>query len=46
MEKLGMLRDEGEDFDHPALPSGHWLARHVLYRLDADGPSRGRSGRG
>lgn len=32
MERLGM-QDSGEDFDHPALPPGHALARHCLYRL-------------
>lgn len=30
MERLGMRR-EGE-FDHPRLPAGHRLQRHVLYR--------------
>jgi len=35
MERLGMTRDEAADFDHPALPEGHPLRRHVLYRLDA-----------
>jgi len=33
MEKLGMTRDPAEDFDHPNLPPGHPLRRHVLYRL-------------
>jgi len=33
MEKIGMTRDSAEDFDHPALPPGHPLRRHVLYRL-------------
>lgn len=33
MEKLGMERDPAEDFDHPLLPDGHPLRRHVLYRL-------------
>jgi RimJ/RimL family protein N-acetyltransferase len=33
MEKLGMTRDPAEDFDHPGLPPGHPLRRHVLYRL-------------
>ncbi|MGB8259497.1 MAG: GNAT family N-acetyltransferase [Terracidiphilus sp.] len=36
MEKLGMTRDAGEDFDHPLLPAGHPLRRHVLYRLGRD----------
>jgi ribosomal-protein-alanine N-acetyltransferase len=33
MEKLGMTRDPGEDFDHPRVPEGHAMRRHVLYRL-------------
>lgn len=33
MEKLGMTHDPAEDFDHPRLPEGHPLRRHVLYRL-------------
>ena len=33
MEKLGMRRDAAEDFDHPNLPEGHPLRRHVLYRV-------------
>ena len=35
METLGMTRDPAEDFDfeHPRLPPGHPLRRHVLYRL-------------
>lgn len=35
MEKLGMTHDPAEDFDHPQLPPGHPLRRHVLYRLHA-----------
>jgi RimJ/RimL family protein N-acetyltransferase len=33
MEKLGMTHSAAEDFDHPQLPPGHPLRRHVLYRL-------------
>ena len=33
MQRLGMTRDAVEDFDHPALPVGHPVRRHVLYRL-------------
>jgi len=33
MEKLGMRHDPSLDFDHPNVPSGHALQRHVLYRL-------------
>jgi RimJ/RimL family protein N-acetyltransferase len=39
MEKLGMTHDPAEDFDHPMMPAGHPLRRHVLYRLKpAGGP--------
>jgi ribosomal-protein-alanine N-acetyltransferase len=37
MRRLGMTRDPAEDFDHPRLPPGHRLQRHVLYRTDAAG---------
>lgn len=30
MRRLGMVA--AGEFDHPALPEGHWLRRHVLYR--------------
>lgn len=33
MERLGMVRDSQGDFDHPRLPPGHPLRRHVLYRI-------------
>jgi ribosomal-protein-alanine N-acetyltransferase len=33
MEKIGMTHDASDDFDHPNLPEGHPLRRHVLYRL-------------
>ncbi|WP_252374843.1 MULTISPECIES: GNAT family N-acetyltransferase [unclassified Nonomuraea] len=33
MERLGMTRDPAEDFDHPGVPEGSPLRRHVLYRL-------------
>ena len=36
MERLGMSRDPEDDFDHPRLPRGHPLRRHVLYRLRRD----------
>jgi RimJ/RimL family protein N-acetyltransferase len=36
MERLGMHRDPSEDFDHPRVPVGHPLRRHVLYRLRAE----------
>jgi len=32
MQKIGMKRDDAGDFDHPNLPPGHALRRHVLYR--------------
>jgi RimJ/RimL family protein N-acetyltransferase len=33
MERLGMTRAASDDFEHPALPEGHPLRSHVLYRL-------------
>lgn len=33
MERLGMERDPGDDFDHPVVPEGHPLRHHMLYRL-------------
>jgi RimJ/RimL family protein N-acetyltransferase len=32
MERIGMRRDEGGDFEHPRVPVGHPLRWHVLYR--------------
>jgi RimJ/RimL family protein N-acetyltransferase len=32
MQRIGMHHDPAGDFDHPVLPSGHPLQRHVLYR--------------
>ncbi|KAG1433006.1 hypothetical protein G6F57_022503 [Rhizopus arrhizus] len=32
MARLGMQED-ADPFDHPAVPEGHPLRRHVLYRL-------------
>jgi RimJ/RimL family protein N-acetyltransferase len=36
MMKLGMTHDPRDDFDHPSIPAGHPLRRHVLYRLKRD----------
>jgi RimJ/RimL family protein N-acetyltransferase len=33
MERLKMTRNPSDDFDHPALPEGHPLRRHLLYRI-------------
>jgi RimJ/RimL family protein N-acetyltransferase len=33
MERLGFKRDPAQDFDHPLIPEGHSLRRHVFYRL-------------
>jgi ribosomal-protein-alanine N-acetyltransferase len=33
MERLGMSRDPADDFDHPSVPAGSPLRRHLLYRL-------------
>ena len=42
MERLGMTRNPAEDFDHPMIPPGHALGRHVLYRLQAPVHARAR----
>jgi RimJ/RimL family protein N-acetyltransferase len=33
MRRLGMTRNPADDFDHPRLPEGSRLRRHVLYRM-------------
>jgi RimJ/RimL family protein N-acetyltransferase len=33
MQRLGLHHDPADDFDHPWVPVGHRLRRHVLYRL-------------
>jgi ribosomal-protein-alanine N-acetyltransferase len=33
MDVLGMRHDAAGDFEHPHVPMGHRLRRHVLYRL-------------
>jgi ribosomal-protein-alanine N-acetyltransferase len=33
MENLDMTHNPEDDFDHPRLPPGHPLRKHVLYRL-------------
>lgn len=32
MERLGFIHYPAEDFDHPLIPVGHELCRHVFYR--------------
>jgi 3-dehydroquinate dehydratase/shikimate dehydrogenase len=34
MARIGMHHDSKDDFDHPKLPQGHPLRRHVLYRIN------------
>lgn len=36
MRRIGMTRDQSCDFDHPLLPAGHRLSRHVLYRISRE----------
>jgi hypothetical protein len=36
MERIGLTRDLDGDFDHPRVPEGSPLRRHVLYRLAAE----------
>jgi RimJ/RimL family protein N-acetyltransferase len=37
MERLGMRRDGGGDFEYPSVPEGHPTRAHVLYRIRRDG---------
>jgi RimJ/RimL family protein N-acetyltransferase len=39
MERIGMTCVPADDFDHPLLPAGHPLRRHVLYRVAARRPA-------
>ena len=43
MEKLRMTYDPADDFDHPTLPEGHPLRRHLLYRLQGSPRASGGS---
>jgi RimJ/RimL family protein N-acetyltransferase len=36
MARLGMRRNVRDDFDHPLVPEGNRLRRHVLYRLSRE----------
>ena len=40
MEKLGMVRDPADDFDHPLVPADSPLRRQILYRLTRENWSR------
>jgi len=40
MKRIGMSHDPKDDFDHPKLPEGHPLRRHVLYRIRIEGKHR------
>ena len=33
IERLGMTREPADDFEHPGVPEGHPMRRHVLYRI-------------
>lgn len=33
MQRIGMTHDPADDFDHPRLPEGDPLRRHVLHRM-------------
>ena len=46
MEKLGMSRNPADDFDHPSIPSGHPMRKHVLYRMGLAMPCGDRTGIG
>ncbi len=37
MERIGMVRRPDLDFDHPGVPKGHRLERHVVWEAHAPG---------
>lgn len=43
MQRIGMTRDPADDFDHPSVPHGHRLERHVLYRIARPAVSDGQA---
>jgi RimJ/RimL family protein N-acetyltransferase len=45
MQRLGMSHDPRDDFDHPRVPAGHPLRRHILYRLTREDWRRPRGAR-
>lgn len=40
MERIGLVHQPGEDFEHPSLPEGHPVRPHVLYRFPDPGARR------
>ena len=34
MEKIGLIREPDDDFDHPFIAAGHTLQRQVFYAID------------
>ena len=44
MARIGMVRDADGDFDHPSVPEGSPLRRHVLYRATSRGGVGGAVG--
>jgi RimJ/RimL family protein N-acetyltransferase len=41
MARIGMTHDRVDDFEHPLVPEGSRLRRHVLYRLRAEAGPHG-----
>lgn len=42
MERIGMVRDPGGDFEHPKVPADSPLRHHVLYRLTPEAIAQSR----
>ncbi|MES2444193.1 MAG: GNAT family N-acetyltransferase [Pseudomonadota bacterium] len=42
MERLGMARAHGDDFDHPNVPIGNPIRRHIVYRIARSNMVNGR----
>ncbi|MCM0606474.1 MAG: GNAT family N-acetyltransferase [Xanthomonadaceae bacterium] len=44
MERLGMTYQVGGDYDHPLVPEGHPVRRHVLYKITQEEFNQRRGG--
>ena len=40
MQRLGMIRDPAADFEHPRVPEGNPLRKHVLFRIHRERVAR------
>ncbi|MCR6670537.1 GNAT family N-acetyltransferase [Devosia ginsengisoli] len=41
MQKIGMQREPSDDYEHPAIPPGHALRPHMVFRIRKPAPAAG-----